>query len=285
DLLIAACVIGDGEAETGPLATSWHSNKFLNPVHDGAVLPILHLNGYKIAGPTVLSRIPREELTQLLIGYGYEPYYVDKEATSEQTHLSMATTLDRIIARIREIQRDARTNGFRERPRWPMLVLQTPKGWTGPNEVDGIAVEDTWRSHQVPLAALAEKPPHLKELEQWMLSYEPRELFTAEGRLKPELRDLAPVGKRRMGDNPHANGGILPRHLRAPDLRTCGLEGEAPGGGCADETRVRCTFIRDVMKLNLESRNFRIFSPDETTSNRWNDVLDVTARTSVAKIL
>ena len=283
--LIAACVIGDGEAETGPLATSWHSNKFLNPVHDGAVLPILHLNGYKIAGPTVLARIPREELTQLLSGYGYEPYYVDKEATIEETHLNMARTLDRIVERIREIQHDARTNGFRERPRWPALVLQTPKGWTGPREVDGIAVEDSWRSHQVPLAALAEKPPHLKELEQWMLSYEPRELFTAEGRLKPELRDLAPVGKRRMGDNPHANGGILLRNLRLPDFRTYAVEVETPGAVDAEATRVQGTFIRDVMKLNLESRNFRIFSPDETTSNRWNDVLDVTARTSVAKIL
>jgi xylulose-5-phosphate/fructose-6-phosphate phosphoketolase len=282
--LIAACVIGDGEAETGPLATSWHSNKFLNPVHDGAVLPILHLNGYKIAGPTVLSRIPREELTQLLIGYGYEPYYVDKEATSEQTHLSMATTLDRIIARIREIQRDARTNGFRERPRWPMLVLQTPKGWTGPNEVDGIAVEDTWRSHQVPLAALAEKPPHLKQLASWMLSYKPEELFTAEGKLKPELRELAPAGQRRMGDNPHANGGVLLRNLRLPDFRSYAVDVKTPGATTAEATRVQGAYIRDVMKLNMDSRNFRIFSPDETTSNRWNDVLDVTARASVAKI-
>ena len=283
--LIAACVIGDGEAETGPLATSWHSNKFLNPVHDGAVLPILHLNGYKIAGPTVLARIPREELTQLLSGYGYEPYYVDEEATIEETHLSMARTLDRIVGRIRDIQQDARTNGFRERPRWPALVLQTPKGWTGPRKVDGIAVEDSWRSHQVPLAALAEKPSHLKELEQWMLSYRPAELFTAEGRLKPELRELAPTGKRRMGDNPHANGGILLRNLRLPDFRTYAVEVETPGAVDAEATRVQGAFIRDVMKLNLQSRNFRIFSPDETTSNRWNDVLDVTARTSVAKIL
>ena len=282
--LIAACVIGDGEAETGPLATSWHSNKFLNPVHDGAVLPILHLNGYKIAGPTVLARIPREELTQLLIGYGYEPYYVDQEATSEETHRSMATTLDRIIARIREIQREARANGFRERPRWPMLVLHTPKGWTGPSEVDGIAVEDSWRSHQVPLAALTEKPPHLKQLATWMLSYKPEELFTAEGKLKPELRELAPAGPRRMGDNPHANGGILLRNLRLPDFRNYAVELKAPGAANAEATRVQGAYIRDVMKLNLNSRNFRIFSPDETTSNRWNDVLDVTARTSVARI-
>ena len=282
--LIAACVIGDGEAETGPLATSWHSNKFLNPVHDGAVLPILHLNGYKIAGPTVLARIPREELTQLLIGYGYEPHYVDREATSEETHRSMANTLDRIIARIREIQREARTNGFRERPRWPMLVLYTPKGWTGPSEVDGITVEDSWRSHQVPLAALAEKPPHLKQLAAWMLSYNPAELFTPEGKLKPELRELAPVGPRRMGDNPHANGGMLLRNLRLPDFRNYAVELKAPGAVNAEATRVQGAYLRDVMKLNLDSRNFRIFSPDETTSNRWNDVLDVTARASVARI-
>jgi xylulose-5-phosphate/fructose-6-phosphate phosphoketolase len=282
--LIAACVIGDGEAETGPLATSWHSNKFLNPERDGAVLPILHLNGYKIAGPTVLARIPREELTQLLQGYGYEPFYVDKQATSEQTHISMAQTLDRIIARIREIQSQARTNGFRERPRWPALVLHTPKGWTGPSEVDGIAVEDNWRSHQVPLAQLAEKPPHVKQLATWMLSYKPEELFTAEGRLKPELRELAPSGKRRMGDNPHANGGVLLRNLRMPDFRNYAVQVKEHGSVIAEATRVQGTFIRDVMKLNVESRNFRIFSPDETTSNRWNDVLDVTARMSVATI-
>jgi xylulose-5-phosphate/fructose-6-phosphate phosphoketolase len=282
--LIAACVIGDGEAETGPLATSWHSNKFLNPERDGAVLPILHLNGYKIAGPTVLARIPREELTQLLQGYGYEPFYVDKQATSEQTHISMAQTLDRIIARIREIQSQARTNGFRERPRWPALVLHTPKGWTGPSEVDGIAVEDNWRSHQVPLAQLAEKPPHVKQLATWMLSYQPEALFTAEGRLKPELRELAPSGKRRMGDNPHANGGILLRNLRMPDFRNYAVQMKEHGSITAEATRVQGAFIRDVMKLNAESRNFRIFSPDETTSNRWNDVLDVTARMSVAEI-
>ena len=282
--LIAACVIGDGEAETGPLATSWHSNKFLNPARDGAVLPILHLNGYKIAGPTVLARIPRDELTQLLKGYGYEPFYVDKEATSEATHLSMARTFDQIVARIREIQHQARTQGFRERPRWPALVLQTPKGWTGPSEVDGIVVEDNWRSHQVPLAQLAEKPPHVKELANWLLSYKPAELFTAEGKLKPELRELAPVGKRRMGDNPHANGGILLRNLRMPDYRSYRVEMKSPGSVTAESTRVQGAFIRDVMKLNMEAKNFRIFSPDETTSNRWNDVLDVTARMSVGEI-
>jgi xylulose-5-phosphate/fructose-6-phosphate phosphoketolase len=282
--LIVACVIGDGEAETGPLATSWHSNKFLNPARDGAVLPILHLNGYKIAGPTVLARIPREELTQLLSGCGYEPFYVDKEASPEATHLSMARTLDRIVERIRAIQQDARSNGFRERPRWPALVLHTPKGWTGPSEVDGIAVESTWRSHQVPLAELAAKRAHLRLLEEWMRSYRPEELFTGEGKLMPELRALAPQGKRRMGDNPHANGGILLRNLRLPDFREYAVEVKRPGAVTAEATRVQGAYLRDVMKLNLPTRNFRVFSPDELTSNRWSDVLDVTARMSAAEI-
>lgn len=282
--LIVACVIGDGEAETGPLATSWHSNKFLNPARDGAVLPILHLNGYKIAGPTVLARIPREELTQLLSGCGYEPFYVDKEASDEATHLTMARTLDRIVERIRAIQQDARSNGFRERPRWPMLVLHTPKGWTGPREVDGVAVEGTWRAHQVPLAELAQKRGHLRLLEEWMRSYRPEELFTSEGKLVPELRALAPQGKRRMGDNPHANGGILLRNLRLPDFREYAVEVKRPGAVIAEATRVQGTYIRDVMKLNLPTGNFRVFSPDELTSNRWNDVLDVTARMSVAEV-
>jgi xylulose-5-phosphate/fructose-6-phosphate phosphoketolase len=282
--LIAACVIGDGEAETGPLATSWHSNKFLNPARDGAVLPILHLNGYKIAGPTVLSRIPREELTQLLQGYGYEPFYVDLEATIEQTHLAMAQTLDRIVTRIREIQSRARTQGSSERPRWPALVLQTPKGWTGPREVDGVPVEDSWRSHQVPLAQLAEKPEHVEQLAAWLASYRPQELFTAEGRLKPELRELAPEGKRRMGDNPHANGGMLLRDLRLPDFRDYAVDVKRHGATTAQATRVQGAFIRDVMKLNAQNQNFRVFSPDETNSNRWNDVFDVTTRASVAQI-
>jgi xylulose-5-phosphate/fructose-6-phosphate phosphoketolase len=282
--LIVACVIGDGEAETGPLATSWHSNKFLNPARDGAVLPILHLNGYKIAGPTVLARIPREELTQLLSGYGYEPFYVDKESTSAATHLSMARTMDHVIARIREIQTQARREGFKTRPRWPMIVMQTPKGWTGPSEVDGIAVEDNWRSHQVPLAALAEKPPHLGMLETWMRSYRPEELFTQDGRLKPELRELAPTGRRRMGDNPHANGGMLMRSLRLPDFRDYAVTLKHPGSAIAEATRVQGAFMRDVMKLNMTSKNFRLFSPDELTSNRWNDVLDVTSRVSTAII-
>jgi xylulose-5-phosphate/fructose-6-phosphate phosphoketolase len=282
--LIVACVIGDGEAETGPLATSWHSNKFLNPVRDGAVLPILHLNGYKIAGPTVLARIPREELTQLLTGYGYEPFYVDEEATCEATHLSMANTLDTVIGRIRDIQSDARRNGFKTRPRWPMIVLHTPKGWTGPKEVDGVPVEGSWRSHQVPLAALAEKPSHLTMLESWMRSYHPEELFTPEGKLKPELRELAPIGHRRMGDNPHANGGLLLRGLRLPDFRDYAVKVPKPGAVTAEATRVQGGFMRDVMKLNEQSRNFRIFSPDELTSNRWQDVLDATDRMSVGII-
>jgi xylulose-5-phosphate/fructose-6-phosphate phosphoketolase len=282
--LIVACVIGDGEAETGPLATSWHSNKFLNPASDGAVLPILHLNGYKIAGPTVLARIPREELTQLLSGCGYEPHYVDLEASIAATHLSMAQTLDRVLARIREIQADARQNGFRTRPRWPAIVLQTPKGWTGPSEVDRIAVENSWRSHQVPLAQLAEKPPHLRLLEDWMKSYRPQELFTPEGQLQPELRALAPTGKRRMGDNPHANGGMLLRGLRLPDFRNYAVELQQPGAVKAEATRVQGTYLRDAMKLNLSTKNFRLFSPDELTSNRWNDVLDVTSRMSTARI-
>jgi len=283
--LIVACVIGDGEAETGPLATSWHSNKFLNPVRDGAVLPILHLNGYKIASPTVLARIPREELTQFLSGCGYEPFYVDEQKTHQATHLAMATTLDRIVTRIREIQSAARSSGFRERPRWPALVLHTPKGWTGPSEVDDVQVENSWRSHQVPLSELAEKRGHLRLLEEWMRSYRPEELFTKEGKLQPELRALAPKGKRRMGDNPHANGGILLRGLRLPDFREYAVPLKKPGAAIAEATRVQGTFIRDVMKLNLPTANFRVFSPDELTSNRWNDVLDVTQRMWAAEIL
>jgi xylulose-5-phosphate/fructose-6-phosphate phosphoketolase len=283
--LIVACVIGDGEAETGPLATSWHSNKFLNPVRDGAVLPILHLNGYKIASPTVLARIPREELTQFLSGCGYEPFYVDEQKTHQATHLAMATTLDRIVTRIREIQSAARSSGFRERPRWPALVLHTPKGWTGPSEVDDVQVENSWRSHQVPLSELAEKRGHLRLLEEWMRSYRPEELFTKEGKLQPGLRALAPKGKRRMGDNPHANGGILLRGLRLPDFREYAVPLKKPGAAIAEATRVQGTFIRDVMKLNLPTANFRVFSPDELTSNRWNDVLDVTQRMWAAEIL
>ena len=282
--LLVACVIGDGEAETGPLATSWHSNKFLNPARDGAVLPILHLNGYKIAGPTVLARIPREELTQLMQGYGYEPHFVDEQDTFAATHLAMAQTLDRMIERIREIQSDASKNGFRERPRWPMLVMRTPKGWTGPEQVDGVPVENSWRSHQVPLSQLAEKKDHLQLLETWLRSYRPEELFTSDGKLKPELRELAPTGKRRMGDNPHANGGALLRDLRLPDFRDYAIELPVPGSKVAEATRVQGKFLRDVMKLNMDSNNFRLFAPDEFTSNRWDEVLQVTSRMSAAII-
>jgi xylulose-5-phosphate/fructose-6-phosphate phosphoketolase len=283
--LIVACVIGDGEAETGPLATSWHSNKFINPVRDGAVLPILHLNGYKIAGPSVLARIPHEELKQLMQGYGYEPFFIEEAATMGQTHLAMATTLDRMIERIREIQADARSNGFKQRPRWPMLVMRTPKGWTGPEEVDGVPVENSWRSHQVPLAQLAEKKDHLKLLETWLRSYKPEELFTAEGKLQPHLRELAPVGKRRMGDNPHTNGGVLLRDLRLPNFREYAVELPTPGSRIAEATRVQGKFLSDVMKMNLDSKNFRLFAPDEFTSNRWDDVLKVTSRMLAAELL
>jgi len=283
--LLVACVIGDGEAETGPLATSWHSNKFLNPATDGAVLPILHLNGYKIAGPTVLARIPRDELTQLLTGYGYEPFYVDAHAGDARPHLAMAKTLDRIVERIRAIQTDARSNGFKQRPRWPMMVLSSPKGWSGPDTVDGKMVENSWRSHQVPLAELAEQPEHLHRLEAWMRSYQPEELFTQTGQLHPELRALAPHGHRRMGASPHANGGELLHDLRLPDFRSYAIKVPQPGGAIAEATRVQGSYLRDVMRMNQESRNFRVFSPDELTSNRWNDVLDATTRMSVAEIL
>ena len=281
--LLVACVVGDGEAETGPLATGWHSNKFLNPARDGAVLPILHLNGAKIAGPTVLARIPRAELTELMRGYGHEPFYVQHQPEFAATHQLMAVTMDQVIERIREIQRKARA-GDRELPRWPMIVLDTPKGWTGPKEVDGVPVEGTWRSHQVPLAKLAEKPEHLRQLEQWLRSYKPEELFTGQGRLRPELRALAPTGTRRMGANPHANGGLLLRKLDLPDFRDYAADVPAPGAVRAEATRVQGKYLRDVMKRNLESRNFRLFAPDEFTSNRWDAVLEVTTRMSMADV-
>jgi xylulose-5-phosphate/fructose-6-phosphate phosphoketolase len=283
--LIVACVIGDGEAETGPLATSWHSNKFLNPACDGAVLPILHLNGYKIAGPTVLARIPETELTQLLCGYGYEPFYVDAQTPPAATHAVMASTLETVTERIRTIQHEARSGKVQERPRWPMIVLRSPKGWTGPHEVDGVLVEGTWRAHQVPLAGLADNPAHLELLEQWMRSYKPEELFDADGRARADIRELAPQGRRRMGDNPHANGGILMRELRLPNYRDYAVKVPQPGGATAEATRVQGGYIRDVLKLNQARRNFRVFSPDETASNRWGDVFAVTDRDSQAKIL
>lgn len=281
--LIVACVVGDGEAETGPLATGWHSNKFLNPARDGAVLPILHLNGFKIAGPTILARIPRQELEMLLRGYGYEPRFV-VGSDPLIMHDQMAAALDWCIARIREIQHDARSHGSRVRPVWPMIVLQTPKGWTGPKEINGKPVEGSFRSHQVPLARVREDPQQLKQLETWLRSYRPEELFDERGRLRADLRALAPQGVRRMSANPHANGGVLLRDLRLPDFRSYAVDVPAPGVTTAEATRVQGAYIRDVLRLNAESRNFRVFSPDETTSNRWNDVFDVTTRCSVAEI-
>jgi xylulose-5-phosphate/fructose-6-phosphate phosphoketolase len=281
--LIVACVIGDGEAETGPLATSWHSNKFLNPARDGAVLPILHLNGYKIANPTVLARIPHEQLEALLRGYGYHPFFVEGDDPA-QMHQLMAGTLDTVIGEIQRIQSAARSNGFSGMPEWPMIVLRSPKGWTGPKEVDGLKTEGYWRSHQVPLADMS-RPGHVQLLEQWMKSYRPRELFDETGKLIPELADLPPKGDRRMGANPHANGGLLLRDLKLPDFRLYAVDVPYPGGTAAEATRVQGGFVRDVMKANLDSKNFRIFSPDELNSNRWSDVLEVTDRAWVAEIL
>jgi xylulose-5-phosphate/fructose-6-phosphate phosphoketolase len=282
--LIVACVIGDGEAETGPLATAWHSNKFLNPVTDGAVLPILHLNGYKIANPTVLARISRAELESLFVGYGYRPYFVEG-ADPEPMHQLMAATLDTVIDEIKAIQHRARTNGSVDRPRWPMIVLRTPKGWTGPKEVDGQKTEDFWRSHQVPLAELASQPEHVKLLEEWMKGYKPEELFDERGTLRPHLAALAPKGMRRMGANPHANGGVLLKELRMPDFRGYAVEVPKPGMVVAEATRVMGRFLRDVMKLNMDHRNFRVFGPDETTSNRLDALFEVTGRTWLAETI
>jgi len=279
--LLVACVVGDGEAETGPLATSWHSNKFLNPVHDGAVLPILHLNGYKIASPCVLARISHEELDQLFRGYGYTPYFVEGDDPMKM-HQLMAGALDQAVTEIQRIQSAARLNGVTERPRWPMIILRSPKGWTGPKVVDGKRTEGSWRSHQVPMGDMSH-PRHVKILEQWMKSYLPRELFDKAGRLRSELADLAPTGERRMGANPHANGGLLLRGLRLPDFRNYAVKVPRPGGVNAEATRVMGQFLRDVMKENLAGRNFRLFSPDENNSNRWRDVLEVTERAWMAE--
>jgi xylulose-5-phosphate/fructose-6-phosphate phosphoketolase len=282
--LIACCVVGDGEAETGPLAASWHSNKFLNPVRDGAVLPILHLNGYKIAGPTVLARIPRQELTELLEGYGYRPYFVEGHEP-EPMHELMAATMDQVIEEIRRIQRESREHGFKERPRWPMMVLRSPKGWTGPKEVDGLPVEGTFRAHQVPVDAFGSHPNHLQILEQWMRSYRPEELFDETGAPIAQIREMAPSGARRMGANPHANGGLLLRPLRLPDFRDYAVSVPKPGTVWAEATRVLGGLLRDVIKRNQDSCNFRLFGPDETASNRLNAVFEVTNRESVAEIL
>ena len=278
--LIVACVVGDGEAETGALATSWHSNKFLNPVHDGAVLPILHLNGYKIAGPAVLARIPRDELEALVRGYGYTPHFVEGSDPMAM-HQLMATTLDTVVTDIRNIQRDARANGFSKRPSWPMIVLRSPKGWTGPKVVDEKPTEGTFRSHQVPMGEM-DKPGHLALLENWLKSYRPEELFDSAGKFRAEFADLAPKGERRMSANPHANGGLLLQDLHLPDYTDYAVAVALPGAVSAEATRVQGQFIRDVIKHNPD--NFRVFSPDETTSNRWNAVFEVTNRCSTAEI-
>ncbi len=282
--LIAACVVGDGEAETGPLATAWHSNKFLNPVHDGAVLPILHLNGYKIANPTILARISREELDQLFQGYGYQPYIVEGEDPLTM-HQLMAGTLDQVLAEIRSIQTRARLDGVTQYPRWPMIILRTPKGWTGPATVDGLKTEGSWRSHQVPLSELAKKPEHIQQLEAWLRSYRPEELFDTQGRLVEPLQTLAPLGNRRMGANPHANGGSLMKQLRMPDFRKYAVEIVQPGQIEAESTRIMGSFLRDVMCLNLKTCNFRVFGPDETASNRLGSLYDVTPKTWLAETL
>jgi xylulose-5-phosphate/fructose-6-phosphate phosphoketolase len=280
--LIAACVVGDGEAETGPLAASWHSNKFLNPARDGAVLPILHLNGYKIASATILARIGHEELASLLVGYGYRPCFVEGSDPMAM-HQKMAEALDTALAEIQRIQHDARANGKTERPRWPMIVLGTPKGWTCPAEIDGKKVEGTWRSHQVPLAELASKPDHVKILEAWMKSYRPEELFDETGALLPRLRALAPKGTRRMGANPHANGGLLLRDLKLPDFRAYAVDVPKPGVVVAEATSVTGKLVRDVIKANPTS--FRLFGPDEIESNRLSAVFEATDRTWVAERL
>ncbi|QDF42219.2 phosphoketolase [Bradyrhizobium symbiodeficiens] len=276
--LIVACVVGDGEAETGPLAASWHSNKFLNPAHDGAVLPILHLNGYKIANPTVLGRMPDSEIRDLFRGFGHEPLFVEGD-DPKLMHQAMADALDVALASIRSIQQHARDGRKSvERSRWPMIVLRSPKGWTGPKEVDGKKVEGFWRAHQVPVAGCRENPAHLKILEDWMRSYQPEKLFDASGALIPELQALAPAGNRRMGANPHANGGLLKKELKLPDFRSFAVEVPQPGAVTGEATRELGKFLRDVIRLNAAERNFRIMGPDETASNRLDAVFEETER-------
>jgi xylulose-5-phosphate/fructose-6-phosphate phosphoketolase len=282
--LIVACVVGDGEAETGPCATSWHSNKFLDAERDGAVLPILHLNGYKIANPTVLARISKDELLSLFRGYGYTPHFLEGDDPTVM-HQQMAETLDNMLAEIKAIQNSARQGKNTERPRWPMLILRTPKGWTGPKFVDGKQVEGTWRAHQVPFAELHEKPDHLKILEDWMRGYRPNELFDAEGQLIPELVELPPKGQRRMGMNPHANGGLLMEPLHLPNFRDYAVDVRTPGSPETEATRILGRYLRDVMKLNLGRRNFRVFGPDETASNRLEALYEVTGKTWEASAL
>src|SRR5579872_5426222 len=281
--LIVACVVGDGEAETGPLATSWHSNKFLNPERDGAVLPILHLNGFKIANPTILARISREELRELFRGYGYEPFFVEG-SDPPAMHQRLAATLDLVLAEIQGIQNVARSGGSApKRPRWPMIILRSPKGWTGPKFVDGKPVEGTWRAHQVPLLDM-DKPAHLEQLEDWMRSYKPEELFDHDGSFRDEYAAIAPTGHRRMSFNPHANGGELLEPLAVPHFRDYAVEVPAPGAAEAESTAILGKFLRDVMRLSTDARNFRLFGPDETASNRLQAVFDVTDREWMAEI-
>jgi xylulose-5-phosphate/fructose-6-phosphate phosphoketolase len=273
--LLVCCVVGDGEAETGPLATSWHSNKFLNPARDGAVLPILHLNGYKISNPTVLGRMPDQELASLFSGYGYKPYFVEGDQP-EVMHQAMAGTLEAIADEIRAIQREARSGGKVNRPTWPMVILRTPKGWTGPKIVDGVPVEGTYRAHQVPLTETRTNPERLRMLEEWMRSYKPEELFDENGKLKAELAELAPKAGRRMGASPHANGRTLLKDLVMPDFRDYAVEVPKPGDAVAEATRIMGGMLRDVMKLNAESKNSPVVGPDETVSNRLGALLEVT---------
>jgi xylulose-5-phosphate/fructose-6-phosphate phosphoketolase len=280
--LIAACVVGDGEAETGPMATSWHSNKFLNPMTDGAVLPILHLNGYKIANPTILARIGREELANLFSGYGYRPVLVEGDDPPTM-HRLMAAALDDCLDQIHDIQTQAREGRSKSRPAWPMIILKTPKGWTGPKEVDGLKTEGFWRSHQVPFAEMATKPEHVRLLESWMKSYRPTELFDEGGALRGEIAALAPRGERRMSANPHANGGI--RELDLPDIGDYAVSVSRPGGDVAEATAVIAQYLRDVIKASAAQRNFRVFGPDETASNRLSHVFEATNRAWNADIL
>jgi xylulose-5-phosphate/fructose-6-phosphate phosphoketolase len=282
--LLVCCVVGDGEAETGPLAASWHSNKFLNPVRDGAVLPILHLNGYKIANPTILSRLSDADLTQLFTGYGYKPHFVEGHEP-ETMHQLMAHTLDMVIEEIHAIQNDARAGRSAGLPVWPMIILRTPKGWTGPKVVDGKPVEDTWRAHQVPVTSFISHPDHVKILEEWLRSYRPEELFDGRGKLIPELTELAPSGERRMGANPHANGGLLLKDLVIPDFREYAVKVTKPGTETAEATRVLGNLLRDVMKRNADSKNFRVFGPDETASNRLDALYEVTDKVFMEPIL
>ena len=282
--LLACCVIGDGEAETGALAASWHSNKFLNPARDGAVIPILHLNGYKIAGPTVLARIPKEELTDLMAGYGYKPYFVEGDDPATM-HPLMASVLETVVLEIRAIQKAAREENNKSRPIWPMIVMRSPKGWTGPKVVDGKQIEGSFRSHQVPVEGFKEHPEHIKILDDWMHSYKPRELFDKNGKLLAEIAELAPLKDRRMGANPHTNGGVLLRDLQMPDFRDYTVDVPKPGVVMAEATKVMGYLVRDVMKANMASQNFRVMGPDETASNRLTAVFDVTNRVSEAEIL